>query len=916
MKRLILKLLLFAVVLSAILYVFTIRGRNINSKDTLGVGNALATQQARLDQTSLWAEEDIKPGQPGRADRGCFPIGNGRVFTTMGLYDPPNTLENTLAPHYQKTSGLLGQQAMVLVVEGKRVQLADCSVRRVRGTGIVRTSGSAGGLRLETVDFVPPDLPVIVRIITVRPPEHGLVRGVAVEAAFSGVTPERDGANVMLSRGRISILPRFLGSRTRWIIPKESPEPAGLKGKGTSRAQESAILRLPLGTVSAKRGPVTRIFVVAFGMTREDAQKALDDAAAQGSALLEKTLEFWEKWQEGTTQLACDNSQRVVDFLEDQKVIIKTQQAELGGYSPMYQYTYCWIRDSNGPVRYMLDIGQFDDVKRYLDFHWRACAKLGEVPNAIALDQDVSGPTPKVDWAKAKVPAAEIASFVVLQHYWYYLHSGDIILLKEHYPYLKRCLLGQKLTEGYHLPFHGDETYRFPGYMLFPQKGTPIDYVDLDLLSADSAFEFVAAAEGLAEVADRLGEKTDASRFKMLAKKVRHATENCYWMPDRGYYAPAMSDVSGQLHQEPFANINLRPLWVRYAAADERARDNVLNALAYLWRESGPVKTTPTFGYYVGMTPGYVLYNLAAIDHPAAEKALEDILKAAEPSAGFAEMNTPEDKPSVEIWGRNRIRPWEGGINAQAVLYYLTGFEPDAPDKSVRLCPHIPPGSKQMKASNLRVGRSQLSLECENTGQTMEYDIRVKGEHGLEVKLVASLPGPGVVQEGGPSSAHSVPAGPGLRHQLTLSRHLTPGQVWHVVVEYNAKGELKPTLTPKRFQYRAPSVPAVDVVVFTQRKEIVEKWRAEGPTLVLDPRITLPAEMVAKLIETARNKGCDRLVLDWHSLPGTCKKMKFWLEGPVHAAISGFEATGGKVTWLGTRADAQPWPVVSVRSDL
>ncbi len=55
----------------------------------------------------------------------------------------------------------------------------------------------------------------------------------------------------------------------------------------------------------------------------------------------------------------------VVEGLPDQlgewlsvgKYLCRVQQAEAGGYSPMHKYSYRWIRDSNGPIRHLLDVG-------------------------------------------------------------------------------------------------------------------------------------------------------------------------------------------------------------------------------------------------------------------------------------------------------------------------------------------------------------------------------------------------------------------------------------------------------------------------------------------------------------------------------------------------------------------------------
>ena len=129
----------------------------------------------------------------------------------------------------------------------------------------------------------------------------------------------------------------------------------------------------------------------------------------------------------------------------------------------------------------------------------------------------------------------------------------------------------------------------------------------------------------------------------------------------------------------------------------------MLNSLKYLWQPDGTPKTTPEFEPYVTMIPGYTLYALASLGHAAAETALDGLLTAAEKSGGFAEMNEADNRPSDEIWGQHRIRPWEGGINAEAILHYLTGMAVDAASGRVFLRPQMPRGWRGMTISNLPV---------------------------------------------------------------------------------------------------------------------------------------------------------------------------------------------------------------------
>ncbi|MCK4323443.1 MAG: hypothetical protein KAW89_02855, partial [Armatimonadetes bacterium] len=392
---------------------------------------------------------------------------------------------------------------------------------------------------------------------------------------------------------------------------------------------------------------------------------------------------------------------------------------------------------------------------------------------------------------------AESSSFVILQHHWYCRQSGDLALIRSHWPMLRRCLLGQAVDERGLLPFHGDETYRFPGYAYF-DAGREVElYVNLETRSADSAFEYVAAAEALAEMAEELGKAEEEADYRRRAEKVRQATERYYWQEDRGYYAPAMSDLSDQVQPSPFAPINLRPLWIGYAHPTERQRCNVLNSLKYLWQPDATPKTTTKFEPYVTMIPGYGLYALAAIGHPAARIALNGVLAAAERSGGFAEMNEADNRPSDEIWGQHRIRPWEGGINAEAILYYLTGMEVDAASGRVFLRPQMPRGWREMSITNLPVGEARLRLDVEGDEATVTRE----DDTDAQVLLAA---GPLAVTTG---------------NQLTA---LQPGEKKEIAFTPSSGVEASLGAT-QPFEWGPPNMPAgTKTVVFTWSKETAE----------------------------------------------------------------------------------------------
>ncbi|MFW5868859.1 MAG: hypothetical protein ACOCX2_13635, partial [Armatimonadota bacterium] len=489
---------------------------------------------------------------------------------------------------------------------------------------------------------------------------------------------------------------------------------------------------------------------------------------------------------------------------------------------------------------------------------------------------------PQIDWSDVPTQKAESASFVILQNWWYYQHTGHTEQLEERWDYLQRAFDGHHVdTEG-RLPFHGDETYRFPGYQLLgPEPEAVSDYVHLTLRSADSAFEYVAAAEAMAVMAEEIGRPDEEiAEYYEAARFVREATEGWYWQEDRGYYAPAMSAVSGELYRYPFANINTRPTWIGYAEGDEeRQQSNVLNALRWLYRpEAGTTNLTPTCAYTVGMTPGMVLSALTAIDHPEAARALEGLLTAAEASGGFAEMNRPDDTPAREVWGMHRVRPWEGGINGSAVLQYLTGFEPDAALREVAFAPRLPDGVEGITVRNLRVGDANLTLELERGAEMM---VRLTCEEAEAPPTVHLR-----VPEHGGVVPVFVP--------VEISEGETLERSW---AGPEARADVRLPVADGPFDYGPADVPRGATVLLTWGAEVAEQVRErEGEVTVIDTRIAWPASYLrSALLNDDGSVRATRLIADITGWPGAFKEGDFWADGEGAEVLADYEAAGGVV---------------------
>ncbi len=844
---------------------------------------------------------DSSGGPPGYKDLGAFPIGNGRALGIVGLNFPATAICNLIGPNYQKQGGFFGTLTIALASRRRAVSLPQAKVLWLSDAPVVWSrmeDPKAGSLQVWW--FAAPDVPALVFIAAISaPPGRGLPAASLVLTSNQPAAELRGDA-IFIQRAGRCMMARLLGARGQRIDPLLLPQ--GLSRRIRPYDPGVALsIAYPLGTVRPSSS-IAKIGCIAFGRSAAECEQALRKVASAGFEIVEAARQAWKEWSRGLCRVQTGDA-AVDGYLRAQEYIIRAQQADAGGFSPMHGYTYCWVRDSVGPVRFLSRIGQTRAVAKHLEYHFRACAKLGRVGNNVPLDVDVSGHIGQVNWAKIPVERAEVPSYVILQHWWYYLASGDATLIRWHWPMLRRCLLGQQLSADGTLPFHGDETYRFPGYELFA-AGQPVDdWVCLDQTrSADSAFLFVAAAEAMAEMASRMGLSGEAAEYSALASRVRQATEAIYFQTDKGIYAPAKSDFCPLLQQNPFGNINLRPLWVGYAeAADSKQIGNVLRTLAFLTADSGRIKTTPRCGYFTGMLPGFAVWDLAELRHPAVKQAVAGLLSAAEPGGGAAEMNEPDGRPADDVWGFHRCRPWEGGINADAVFYALTGLRVDAARRRVTLRPLLL-WSDEMRIEGIAVGTNALLVEARRRGNRVRYRIEAAGEVAPNppiVDLQAVLPGFAA------KLVRVEPAGEAVQQQVRR---------WPWAVEVDVQGlavqvgkpvvvevELSPMAgagwpEPRPFSWSPPPAPRAPVLVITHSREAFGQARQRhGACDGLDTKIAFPASFLRAMLLDGGRPRYRLVVLDVDRFAGAFKPKDFWTKGEGAKILADFQRAGGQV---------------------
>jgi len=682
--------------------------------------------------------------RPDHQHRGAFAVGNGLVFSLLGLADPVNTLHGLVGPVYEKESRFFGDLAVLLEQDGQQADFQREWVARLRGSAVVLTRAETDAAALYTVDFAP-------HPAAADEPPPALVRIMLVQVLDSS-------AHELRLRLQPYRQPEQVDGFLVEDIESDGRSMAYLAWEGELK-QDAEGWNFDLGQLAAGESAQLAL-VLAMGRSSEQLQavsQQLEESSAQ--AWLQDTLAWWQDYSAQGVQLATED-ERIEDLFDGMRAGIKVQQSAAGAICPMSEYTQVWLRDSIGPVRFLLRAGLHDEARSALDYLHLCASVEGDYSNACASGLSEDDLKQEPDWSSmgsfSGRLAAEGPSYVPLAYGAYADFTGDWEPVQERWEYISRALLAQQIDEEGRQPFSGDETFRVA-------MSAALGY-DLDLLyeeecwSANSSFLMAAAAQWMAEAAPQVGREDEVQDWNALAALARNALDEHFWL-DEGLYAPFIFHVSGELAQQPFEDVNLKPLWLDPLAADDSAALSNLAALrAAAGRGDGRVQTPLAVSYdalgveegvCTGMVPGFYLANLRAVGDPEAALAFDALHAYADSAGQYGEYMVYDDlsalQPIYDPTGTigdytARHRPWEGGINLDAFLLYLAGPLTGQGEGTLALAPHLPNGLPWLELAHLRAAGAAGTLKTWQWDQGLGVDFLSEAESSFSVQLDLPLP--------------------------------------------------------------------------------------------------------------------------------------------------------------------------------
>jgi hypothetical protein len=445
--------------------------------------------------------------------------------------------------------------------------------------------------------------------------------------------------------------------------------------------------------------------------------------------LLERTRRWWQGFTRSRADLGdalsetVPQRQRLLQAADDVAVLIKAQQSAEGGVLAGHNYHLCYVRDQYGVGRGLLALGHVAEARAILEYYWRIWQRHGRIHNAQAAGVDGAFHVHEND-------EVEITGYLIRQAFdladegprtkderrratddairtTHHAPPGGDDFLTTLFPMLEWAWEAQKchLVEGM-LPFNGDETYVAGG--ILPRTALNDGSAEATLLLLDGGGRLVSWAERTGRwTAERIAAERGVlaavrARYRasfwcdgrLLTNNPRRAEitprprfrhgvcERCH-AERRGryvewtelsatgrYLCPSCLAMGSYVAAEPAAyalqSVSLTPLYFGTDLFDRGELAPLVEEIVQRYRATGTLPSRPDDArrIAVGYDYGFLLYALTELDHPFAGHLYERTLALADPTGAWVEYYADHQPHGT------RCRPWESGINIEALLHY------------------------------------------------------------------------------------------------------------------------------------------------------------------------------------------------------------------------------------------------------
>ncbi|WP_188995904.1 hypothetical protein [Paenibacillus nasutitermitis] len=417
--------------------------------------------------------------------------------------------------------------------------------------------------------------------------------------------------------------------------------------------------------------------------------------------MLSETREYWHNY--GRQRIGLEGRfpendpfyPLLMQTIDDYAILVKTQQGREGGILAGHNYHLGYIRDQYGAFRCLLKLGHDQEAKQVLEFYWNIWCRYGYLKNAQGIGQEGIFHVHEND-------DVEITAYLIIQSFDYLNSTGDAALLQEIFPMLEWAWHAQcRHLVRHMLPFNGDETYIACGVL-------PRNVIDDG--SAEATMLFIQAGSMLLEwiAGHKLWENPKLAENKEILRLTRENYRSNFWKdgklmtnnPDRksGLELPGFrhgvcegctgfgwTQNNGKdryvcpscLASQPLErsadtihylqSVSLMHFYMNASIFSESELSAMLEEVVVQYKQDGKLPSKPDSTTTLGYDYGLFLYALTKMQHPLAREVFEKTLSILDPVGAWAEYYVNGQPQGT------RYRPWEGGMNLEAAMAYMSG---------------------------------------------------------------------------------------------------------------------------------------------------------------------------------------------------------------------------------------------------
>jgi len=575
----------------------------------------------------------------------------------------------------------------------------ECKTERRPQTAIYKHSLTVSGQECAIMnDFVASDTPAFLRIIDCNNP-------------FTlTLTPDKQARGIPL-KNYIPSDQRLAQDALLYVFPQ-----ANIFNHVFVNPDEKSVIVAVEGNATLQFDPETKstqfhinpgksvIYIVA-GEYFPDVTSTLEDVLKlTPEELLNKTQQYWENYaakRRNTINLIPGNhpeSERVSAAIDSVATLIKAQQSSTGGVMAGHIYNMAYVRDMSGVYRGLMAVGHTAEAKAILDFWWKTFETHGDIFNAEGMG-NISN---RLRFPNDEV---EVPGYILMNFLHYAETTGDWGYIRQVFPLLEWAMEVQfKHLYGGMLGFSGDETYiaggMYPAYLV-------------DHGSAESTMLMITGGQRLLNAMDHmnLGVRSQRDWYRKKIAEARSQYHENFVVDDvlytnnpkrvdiadhprsvfgfcqakmvledeldlrwcernaEGYYVcPEKRDVAMPPRTRKRFVMNSISLAMFYHHTDLFSIDELATLASpgfEAFEITGGVASEVGNNRTLGYDYGFMLYSLSQLNHPLADRALTKMLDVIDPTGAWVEFYT-DDIPTG-----CRSRPWESGINLEAILNYF-----------------------------------------------------------------------------------------------------------------------------------------------------------------------------------------------------------------------------------------------------